>query len=104
MVGNFEKFTDDLQQKYSLEKDIAYHLVNFYGTQADSIANESSLNGHERLHEDYPFLKHEVIHSMDKEMALKPNDVICRRIPLAFLDNKTADELLPEIVEIMAAH
>lgn len=37
-------------------------------------------------------------------MALKPNDVICRRIPLAFLDNKAADQLLPEIVEIMAAH
>lgn len=53
MVGNFEKFTDDLQQKYSLEKDIAYHLVNFYGTQADSIASESfsnNQNGHERLH------------------------------------------------------
>lgn len=35
-------------------------------------------------------------------MAEKPNDIICRRVPIAFLDQDTAKKLLPEVVEIMA--
>lgn len=36
------------------------------------------------------------------ELAEKPNDIICRRVPIAFLNKKLADDLLPEVVEIMA--
>ena len=35
-------------------------------------------------------------------MAVKPNDVLCRRIPIAFLDQKAAEGLLPEVVDILA--
>jgi glycerol-3-phosphate dehydrogenase len=34
-------------------------------------------------------------------MAEKPNDIICRRVPIAFLNSKVASELLPSVVEIM---
>jgi glycerol-3-phosphate dehydrogenase len=36
------------------------------------------------------------------ELAEKPNDIICRRVPIAFLDKKAALDLLPEVIEIMA--
>ena len=35
-------------------------------------------------------------------MAVKPNDVICRRVPIAFLNSKAADEILVQVVDIMA--
>jgi len=35
-------------------------------------------------------------------MAEKPNDVLCRRVPISFLHEKATNELLPEVVEMMA--
>jgi glycerol-3-phosphate dehydrogenase len=54
-----------------------------------------------RLHPDYDFLKSEVLFAAKYELAQKPNDVLCRRIPIAILNKKLAEELLPEVVEIM---
>ena len=34
-------------------------------------------------------------------MAEKPNDIVCRRIPLAVLNKEIAKEILGEVVEIM---
>ena len=56
----------------------------------------------ERIHPNYPFLKSEISYAIKYELAEKPNDVLCRRVPLAFLDKKAADNLLPEVIEIMA--
>ena len=35
-------------------------------------------------------------------MAEKPNDVLCRRVPLGILNKEAAVQMLPEVVEIMA--
>lgn len=36
-------------------------------------------------------------------MAQKPNDVVCRRVPISFLDTKcAAEKVLPQVVEIFA--
>ena len=35
-------------------------------------------------------------------MAQKPNDILCRRVPLAFLNREAAEKAMPEVVEIMA--
>ena len=57
----------------------------------------------ERLHPDYAFIEAEVLYSMQSEMAVKPNDVICRRVPVSFIDQKATEEtILPKVVEIMA--
>lgn len=56
-----------------------------------------------RLHEDYPFVESEILYSIQSEMAVKPNDIICRRVPVSFIDQKTSSEtVLPRVVEIMA--
>ena len=47
-------------------------------------------------------MKSEISYAVKSEMAVKPNDVICRRVPIAFLNKKVAEDLLPEVVEIMA--
>lgn len=36
-------------------------------------------------------------------MAQKPNDIVCRRMPISFLDSEAAKEnVLPRVVDIMA--
>jgi len=35
-------------------------------------------------------------------MAEKPNDILCRRMPIAVLNKEVALGLLPEVVDIMA--
>lgn len=35
-------------------------------------------------------------------MAEKPNDILCRRVPIAILNKQIARDILPEVVEIMA--
>ena len=55
-----------------------------------------------RLHPDYPFVESEVLYSVQSEMAVKPNDVVCRRVPISFLDKEATREIiLPKVVEIM---
>ena len=55
-----------------------------------------------RLHPDYPFVESEVLYSIQSEMAVKPNDVVCRRVPISFIDKDAAkNTILPRVVEIM---
>ena len=56
----------------------------------------------ERIHPDYPFLKSELLYTIRHEMVEKPNDVLCRRVPIAFLNKELAVKLLPEVVDMLA--
>lgn len=64
--------------------------------------NKLATGTNERVHPDYPFLKSEIAFAIKEEMVEKPNDILCRRVPLAFIDSKTAQELIPEIVNLIA--
>ena len=82
---------------------MAEYLFYIYGTtslRVVRLGKELKLN--QRIHPDYPFLKAEFAFACRYEMAEKPNDVICRRVPIGFLNKKLAQDLLPEVVEIMA--
>jgi len=47
-------------------------------------------------------LKSEIAYAVRHELAQKPNDIICRRVPLAFLNGSAAEAILPEVADIMA--
>lgn len=84
-----------------MPSDVAHHIVQFYGTLCEKVIASGDRS---KLHPDYPFMKSEIQYAIDNEMAVKPNDIICRRIPLAFLNEKVALDLLPIVVEQMASH
>ena len=65
-------------------------------------AGEKDNRNTKRLHEDFPFVESEVIFGIKNEMVVKPNDIVCRRVPISFIDTSvTADKVLPNVVEIM---
>ena len=89
-------------REFGIDSETAKNLIHSYGLTAlrvVKLGQKENLN--ERLHPDYPFLKAEVLYAIRNEMAEKPNDVICRRVPIAVLNTQVSKELLPSIVEIM---
>lgn len=46
-------------------------------------------------------MKSEVLYAVRHEMAVKPNDILCRRVPIAVLDSKAAAEVVKDVVDIM---
>ncbi|GAB3663777.1 glycerol-3-phosphate dehydrogenase/oxidase [Echinicola sediminis] len=54
------------------------------------------------LHPAYPYTVGEVIWAVREEMALKLEDVLSRRMRILILDAKTALEMAPKVVKIMA--
>ena len=82
---------------------MAKHLVKTYGTVSLRIVEQGDKEKtNKRLHADFPFVESEVLHGIKNEMAMKPNDIVCRRVPISFIHSQlTADEVLPKVVEIM---
>ena len=98
----FQSYEDHLVFDFDLQREVAKHLVKTYGTMSMKVASvgkDAGLN--QRLSEDYPFLEAEVLYSIRNEMAQKPNDVVCRRVPVSFIDTATTcDVILPKVVSI----
>ena len=93
--------------KKGLPLDVVKHLLHTYGTTAVRVVelgeeqkkqNEAGKN--ERVHPDYPFLMSEIVYASRFELAEKANDIVCRRMPIAFLDKAAAEGLLRDTVKI----
>lgn len=93
---------------FDIPRDCAKSLIHSYGTTALRVAqvgekaSTKQKKFNERLHPDLPYLRSEVLYAIRNEMAEKPNDVLCRRIPIGILNKEVALQLLPEVVEMMA--
>lgn len=93
----FKQYRDHYVLNKNLPTDVADHLIHAYGTTSMRIielgeqnTKDKAMGSNERIHPDYPFLKSEIAYAIKEELVEKPNDVICRRVPIAFLDKKSA--------------
>ncbi|WP_299703136.1 glycerol-3-phosphate dehydrogenase/oxidase [uncultured Pontibacter sp.] len=77
----------------------------FYGSDAAGIqllqAQQPALRT--SLHPDFPHTLAEVVWAVRHEMARTVEDVLARRLRVLFLDAKSAIEMAPKVVAIMAA-
>lgn len=97
-----------LAQIYGLETEIAQHLASNYGDRAFEVLDLCSATGQRwpakgvRLANYYSFVDGEVRYAVRYECARTVQDVIARRMRLAFLNSKAALESLPVVIDIMA--
>jgi glycerol-3-phosphate dehydrogenase len=71
-----------------MPREMAQHLVRTYGTTAQRVIDLSTDKKMlERIHPDYPFCAAEIVFATRFEMAQKPNDIACRRMPIAFVNS-----------------
>ncbi|MCH9631027.1 MAG: Aerobic glycerol-3-phosphate dehydrogenase [Chlamydiia bacterium] len=91
-------FHSDLVDDLEIERDIAEHLASSYGGLAKTVL---SYGNNERLVRGHPIIVSEVHYAIDRELAMKPLDVLSRRTRLATLDARAAKKALPKVVAIM---
>ena len=92
-----------LQDKYSLDNDIAAHLLESYGTNSIDVADlGAKMNLNSRIHKDFPVLKAQVIYAIRCELATNMRDVIFRRLGIGFVNQKAVKEFIPIVADIMA--
>ncbi|KAH9224894.1 FAD dependent oxidoreductase-domain-containing protein [Leptodontidium sp. 2 PMI_412] len=99
--GFHDTLAINLIQHYSLDEDIATHLVHSYGDRAWEVAKLSSKAG--RLVPEHSFVDGEIIHAMKSEAAETAVDVLARRMRLAFIDVQSALQVLPRVIDMMGA-
>ncbi len=85
--------------------DDANHLY-IYGTdqkEIEALIKSDPALG-EKLHPRLEFLKAEVVWAVTNEMARTIEDVLARRVRILFLDAKAAQEVAPQVAEILAKY
>jgi glycerol-3-phosphate dehydrogenase len=100
-LGSAQKLTAE----FDLPNDIANHLVKKYGSRAATIAalvkKDPSLK--EKLSPKYPYIKAEVIYTVQKEMVIMPRDFLARRVRMEITDWNETLKCLPVVANLMAA-
>jgi glycerol-3-phosphate dehydrogenase len=96
-----------LIKQYNAETYVVKDLVFRYGLNAIAILQidkESNIAEKERFlsHDENAILTAELIYSIKYEMVAKPNDFLCRRTGLAFVDSKAAEGLIDKVANIMS--
>ncbi|XP_030382717.1 glycerol-3-phosphate dehydrogenase, mitochondrial [Scaptodrosophila lebanonensis] len=96
-----------LVQDFGIEKEVAKHLSDTYGSNAFKIAERANATGKswpivgKRLHSEFPYIEAEVRQGV-KDYAVTLEDMMARRLRVAFLNVQVAEQLLPQIANIMA--
>lgn len=91
----------DLVHAYDLPMDVAQHLAESYGSNAPLVLAHCSDSSTHRLHPKFPYIDAEVIYACQREYACHLEDVIARRLRVAFVDAVAAYDMLPTVLEIM---
>ena len=91
-----------LQERYSLDVDVASYLNRAYGGFASEVAALAN-DGHAgRLVEGHPYLEAEVVYVARHEYARSTSDVLWRRLRLGVLDEPAARTALERVSELLA--
>lgn len=96
-----------LVQDFGMERDVAEHLSNTYGSNAFKVAESADSSGMawpivgKRLHSEFPYIEAEVRQGV-RDFACTLEDMVARRLRVAFLNAQVAEHMLPQVANIMA--
>lgn len=107
LVGGENYRFDDWQlihQQTNLPVDVCQHLMRTYGNRAQRIADLvlSRPELSEKISQQQPFIRAEVVHQVREEMAVTLRDVLARRWRLELSDWQLTIRVLPVVAELMA--
>ena len=97
----FEELVNKLSEEYkNLNKEIISSLVKRHGVNSVKILYEGEKNKQNRVAFS-KYLESEIRYLIKNEMAIKPNDIICRRLGIGFLDDKISEDAVPIVSKIL---
>lgn len=93
-----------IQKKYNLDDDICQHLLKKYGTKAEEVLQiiAADEEAKDRIHQNYPFIKAEVIYTIRQEMVCSLRDFFARRTRMELMDWKATLSSLETVANLMA--
>ncbi len=89
-------------QARGFDADVAQHLHWAYGDRANQVATLAEAGLAERLAPGHPFIEAEVRYALRSELAVTTEDVLHRRLRLAFLDADAARTATPRVEALLA--
>lgn len=77
---------DMLGRRYGLDQDVIASLTQIYGSRADDVLSLTKDNPSlkERIAPRSPLIKAQIRYAVDVEMAYKEEDIMIRRLPIAY--------------------
>jgi glycerol-3-phosphate dehydrogenase len=105
--GGWPKTQRDLESKgtaLGLAPETIKHLASSYGSEANAIFDliAADPSQRERLIDDLPYLRAEVIYACREEMAMTPADILARRTSITLVDRQRGLGIVDEVASIMA--
>lgn len=91
-----------LVDNFSLSEPVARYLHQSYGCHAERIAHLAAERYGQPLATGFPCLEAEVIHACQFELAERAIDILARRLPLALIDQRLAQQAAPRVLELMS--
>ena len=99
-----ESLAEELAGKYGVAADIAGHLAHAYGDRAADVLDSAPGEPAERLVEGLPYIAAEVVWAAQREMALGAEDVLARRMRLAFVNGDAARQIRQRVESLLRAN
>lgn len=91
-----------LATEFGLEQDVGTHLAHAYGGEATEVVRlGADLGLLKRLHPAHPYLEVEVVIAKQREYAITADDVLARRLRIAFLDRAAAEAVRGRVEQLM---
>ncbi|MBX2890199.1 MAG: FAD-dependent oxidoreductase [Saprospiraceae bacterium] len=96
-------YWQNIHQDYGLDVDVCQHLADKYGTRASKLGDLTKQDPRlgERLLNERPYIKAEVVYAAQEEMACTLRDFLARRIRLETTDWQAAVEAAPTVAYLM---
>src|SRR5690606_3581664 len=91
-----------LIRRFGLPEDVARPLHRAYGSLAYRVREHGGKSRLERLVPGHPFIAAEVAYARDHEFACFADDVLARRLRLAFLDSAASEAARAQVDELLA--
>ena len=99
-VQDSQTYALSLASGHNIPHHIAQRLVEDYGTRAEAVLAESPEHN-KQLIEGENYLESEVIYAVRQEFALRPLDVLCRRLRLGMENQQAAQKAVLRVVALM---
>lgn len=93
-------YAQSLASGHNIPHNIAKRLVEDYGTRAEAVLAESPEHN-KQLIEGENYLESEVIYAVRREFALRPLDVLCRRLRLGMENQQAAQKAVLRVIALM---
>ncbi len=96
----YKSLVEDLEKIYNINKEVLNSLIKRHGVNSIKILFEGEKTNSNKIAFEN-FLISEIRYLIRNEMAVKPNDILCRRLNIGFLNDKILLEAIPIVSVII---